>query len=68
MAEQTTLPFRTLEGHRVGVALADGTRIDDCQLVCAPRVGLSTIWLALSDGADVFVPVSAVIDMWEWAA
>lgn len=65
MAELSTQQFRALEGHRVGLALVDGSRIEDCLLVCAPRHGLSTVWVLLPDGADAFVPLGAVTEVWE---
>lgn len=75
MAQDPTLQFRSLEGRRVGVALTDGSRLDDCQLISAPRPGLSTVWLLLADGADAFVPLAAVVEIWaiatadpQWAA
>lgn len=53
-----------LQGRRVSVALADGSRIDDCQLVSAGRHGVPTLWL-VDDGADVFIALERVIDVWE---
>ena len=55
--------LRNLEGRSVNVALADGNRIDDCQLVSAGRHGTNTLWLY--SGQDVFVPVADVIEIWE---
>ena len=54
--------LRSLEGRRVSVALRDGSRIDDCQLVAAGR-GCTSLWLYA--GTDVFVPLRQVIDLWE---
>jgi hypothetical protein len=48
----------------VSVALRDGSRIDDCQLVSASRPGAQTVWLFV-DGIDVFLPVAAILGMWE---
>jgi hypothetical protein len=53
-----------LEGHRVSIALADGSRIDDCALVSAGRRGDGRLWL-YCNGADTFVPLSEVTDLWE---
>ena len=53
-----------LEGRRVSVALRNGCRIDDCQLVSAPRAGAPTLWL-FSNGDDVFVTLADVVDIWE---
>jgi hypothetical protein len=57
--------LRRLEGRNVSVALIDGTRIDDCQLVSAGRRNTSTLWLY--SGVDLFVPFQQVIDLWESA-
>lgn len=57
-------PLGALEGRQVSVALDDGSRIDDCQLVSFGRHNVATVWL-VSDGADVFVPVDRVVDIWE---
>ncbi|MEW6471332.1 MAG: hypothetical protein AB1679_03590 [Actinomycetota bacterium] len=53
-----------LEGRQVSVALRNGCRIDDCQLVAAPRAAARTLWL-FSNGQDVFVSQSDVVDIWE---
>jgi hypothetical protein len=64
--------IQALEGGNVCVALRDGSRIDDCQLVSAGRRGTGTLWLY--GGQDIFVPLDQVIDLWEsrpaasWAA
>jgi hypothetical protein len=55
----------TLVGSHVDLALNDGTRIDDCQLVSlfrSRRVG--TAWI-FRNGDDAFVPVDAIIDAWD---
>jgi len=54
-----------LEGRRVSVALADGSRIDDCELVSTGH-GAATLWLFVN-GDDVFVPVDDITDAWEAA-
>lgn len=56
--------LKTLEGHRVSVALKSGSRIDDCQLVSGGRRGTGTVWL-FANGADLFVSLSAIVDIWE---
>jgi hypothetical protein len=53
---------RHLEGRRVSVALADGSRIDDCELVSGH--GAHSLWL-YSNGADTFVALGHVTDLWE---
>jgi hypothetical protein len=54
-----------LEGRRVSLALVDGSRIDDSELVSVGH-GATTLWLYAS-GDDVFVPVADVTDAWEAA-
>ena len=54
------------EGRQVSVALADGSRIDDCQLVSAGRNGAGTLWL-FTNGSDLFVPLGKVTAVWEAA-
>ena len=63
---RTTAALQFLEGRQVSLALRDGTRIDDCQLVSAPRARTETVWL-FSNGDDVFVSLADVIDIWEVA-
>jgi len=50
-----------LEGRRIGIALIDGSRIDDCQLVFADD---HRVWL-FEHGSDMFVNASTVCDFWE---
>jgi hypothetical protein len=54
----------SLEGRQVCVALADGQRIDDCQLVSAGRGRTETLWL-FTNGADAFISLGQVVDLWE---
>jgi len=61
-----TITLYGLEGRQVSVALRNGSRIDDCQLVSAPRPGTATLWL-FSNGDDLFVEVGEVVDVWEVA-
>jgi hypothetical protein len=60
----TAFQLRAYEGRHVCLALAGGTRIDDCQLISAGRPGISTVWVFAS-GADTFVPLADVLDVWE---
>ncbi|HEY3240032.1 MAG TPA: hypothetical protein VGL92_10745 [Acidimicrobiia bacterium] len=64
----TALPtasrLRAYEGRHVCLALTGGARIDDCQLISAGRPGTSTVWVFTS-GADTFVPLADVLDVWE---
>ena len=64
MTSEQAIRFRGLEGRHISVALADGSRIDDCELVSAARQGTPTLWL-YTNGADRFVPLVAVTDLWE---
>jgi hypothetical protein len=59
--------FRQWEGRQICVALTDGSRIDDCQLVSAGRSGAGSLWL-FSNGADRFVAMADVTEVWEQAA
>ena len=63
--ERVTSLIGHLEGRRVSLALIDGSRLDDCELVSAGR-GTVTLWLFIN-GGDVFVPVSDITDAWEAA-
>lgn len=55
------------EGRQVSVALADGSRIDDCQLVSAGRNAAGTLWL-FSNGSDRFIPIGEVTAIWDAGA
>lgn len=64
MSPRTLRSFRHLEGHHVSVALADGTRLDDCELVSAGRGAAASIWL--HDGLDDrIVEAADILDVWE---
>jgi hypothetical protein len=56
--------LKELEGHRVNLALADGSRIDDCELVSVGGVRRGHLWVH-ANGSDAFVPMSNVSDVWE---
>jgi hypothetical protein len=56
--------LRELEGRQINVALANGGRIDDCQLVSAGRSVAGTLWL-FTNGSDLFVDIGEVIAVWE---
>ena len=64
MVHQRLRKLRSLEGRRVSVALGDGSRIDDSQLVSAGRHQLGTLWL-FTNGADVFMRIDDVVEVWE---
>jgi hypothetical protein len=46
------------------VALKDGGRIDDCELVSSGRKGAPKLWL-YTNGEDVFVAQHDVLAVWE---
>jgi hypothetical protein len=52
-----------LEGQRVSLALGDGSRIDDCHLVAAPRGHADRVWVCAS-GRDLFLAVEDIADAW----
>lgn len=58
--------LRKLEGQTISISLADGSRIDCCQLVSVGRHRTTTLWV-YSDGQDRFIPVEDVVDCWEAA-
>lgn len=56
--------LKHLEGHRVSLALSDGSRIDDCELVAVDRGPRGHVWVH-ANGNDSFVPFSKIADVWE---
>jgi hypothetical protein len=64
MGSDRVAELRALEGHHVSLALLDGSRIDDCQLVSACRNRAGTVWL-FTGGIDTFVPLREIVDLWE---
>lgn len=64
MTRAALASLRPLEGRTVGLALANGGRLDLVQLVSLPLRGLHTFWL-FADGADLFIDADDVIDVWE---
>jgi hypothetical protein len=60
--DQRLRRLRALEGHAVGLALADGSRIERGHLVSVASGG--TVWLVVG-GVDRFVALEDVIDCWE---
>jgi hypothetical protein len=56
--------LRGLEGCKVSLALADGSRLDDVMLISVGRGNAATLWVFAS-GVDVFLPRLAVVDAWE---
>jgi hypothetical protein len=64
MTRRQCVRLQDLEGHRVNLALADGSRIDDCELVAVGRGRRGHLWVH-ANGSDSFVPLSQVADIWE---
>jgi hypothetical protein len=60
----TKTTLQVFEGRQVSLALRDGSRIDDCQLVSAGRAAIATLWL-FTNGDDIFVSLDDVLDVWE---
>jgi hypothetical protein len=58
--------WRALLGRQVCLALTDGSRLDDCQLVSLGPPRVETVWL-FTGAEDVFVPLAGVLDLWEAA-
>lgn len=63
MTRERRAELNQLEGRQINVALTDGSRIDDCQLVLA---GKAKLWVFVN-GHDTFVQVDCVTDVWEAA-
>jgi hypothetical protein len=56
--------LKKLQGRLVGLALADGTRIDECQLVSVRKGSPNNLWVFVN-GEDSFVSAAVVRDAWE---
>ena len=63
MTNRQAYDLRSFEGQRVSLALADGSRVDDCLLVSVGRGGAKTAWLA-TDASDLFLPWKDVVEVW----
>lgn len=61
MTKERLTQFRSLEGRRVSLATRNGSRIDDSQLISA---GSNSLWL-FTNGADIFLPIDDVVEVWE---
>jgi hypothetical protein len=64
MTNEQRAELRSFEGRRISLALTDGTRIDDCELVAADRHRVGKLWI-YTQGTDAFVPVHEVSEVWE---
>jgi hypothetical protein len=56
--------LRSLQGRRVTLALRNGTRIDEAQLVSAGSGEAQYLWL-FENRADRFVPLDEVRELWD---
>ena len=59
-----SMNFQAFEGRQVCVALADGSRLDDCSLVSAGRGAAKTLWFVVNC-IDAFLPMTDVVAIWE---
>ena len=59
--------LKHLEGRHVSLSLADGSRIDDCELVSSGRTRANSFWV-FSNGQDTFIAHNDVVDLWEAVA
>ena len=64
MPQQDPGQLKHLEGLRVCLALSDGSRIDDCELVAVGGASPGHLWVH-ANGSDAFVPLTHVADVWE---
>ena len=60
MTAERHFQLRRLEGAGVHIALTDGSRLDDVNLVSTRGRNL---WI-FDGGEDIFVPLTDVIDFW----
>ena len=63
MSKQRRAQLKMFEGRHVNISLRNGCRIDNCQLVSSGRTYVPHLWL-YANGADTFVPLDEVVDMW----
>ncbi len=64
LSEKVLRNLRGFEGRQVCVALEDGSRLDDCQLVSARQPANKTLWL-FANGVDLFVPLPRITAVWD---
>jgi hypothetical protein len=64
MTKDRIRQMTALEGRQVNIALGDGLRIENCQLVSSGRNRVSSLWVFTND-IDLFVPFDDVADVWE---
>jgi hypothetical protein len=63
MKTQRLAEYRALQGRRVSIALVDGSRIDDCQLVSARGGATVKVWVFVN-GEDLFLSQDDIADVW----
>lgn len=54
--------LRQLEGQEVRVALTNGSRIDQCEVVSVGRGQVGTLW-AFVNGSDLFIPFGEIAEI-----
>ena len=64
MTAERHFELRRLEGAGVNLALSDGSRLDDVNLVSTRG---RSLWV-FDGGEDIFVPVTDVVDFWPAAS
>jgi hypothetical protein len=65
MTQQRLDDLKRLEGHHVGLALVDGSLIDDWELVSVGGGAPDTAWVWNMKSSHAFVPLGQVADFWE---
>jgi hypothetical protein len=65
VTQQKLRELKRLEGHHVGLALHDGSLIEDWELVSVGGGAPGTAWVWNPDGSHAFVPLTQVADFWE---
>jgi hypothetical protein len=65
MTQQRLDDLKQLEGHHVGLALADGSLIENWELVSVGGGAPETAWVWNYQGSHAFVPLAQVADFWE---
>lgn len=64
MTRSRLASLKHLEGRQVCLALADGDRIDHCQLISIGRSQCRSVWI-FNNGCDRFLAHGEVVDCWE---
>lgn len=64
MTRNCIAEIKSLEGRQVCLALADGSRVDHCQLVSSGRGRADTVWV-FANGSDDFYSLGDILACWE---